>query len=67
MKEKDISKDKFLQQYRFMIVHSRSMGFCVMERQDGFWQQITKWYKYYGNLRRYNKSANNVALYKVID
>ena len=66
MKQKYEIKDKSLQVFEYTIVHSYSMGYCVMKRQKGFWQQITKWYTYYGNLKRYNKCANEPALYRIM-
>lgn len=53
--------------YEYMLVKSKSMGYAMYFRANGFWQQCTKWYWYLGNLKRYNKCANNPCLYKIID
>ncbi len=52
---------------KYMILHSKSMGYCVLEKHHGFWQQISKWYCYYGNLKRYCKYANEPAYYKTTE
>lgn len=51
----------------YMILRSKSQGYCVLKRCNGFWQQFSKWYWYYGNLKRYCKEANETVYYKIID
>lgn len=53
--------------YNYMILHSKSMGYCVLKRCKGYWNQISKWYWYYGNLKRYCKEANEPAYYKITE
>lgn len=53
--------------YKYKILHSRSMGYCLLERQNGFWQQISKWYWYYGNLKRFCAKSNEPSYYEIID
>ena len=53
--------------FNYMILKSRSQGYCVLVKCNGFWQQISKWYRYYGNLKRYCKEANEPAYYKISD
>lgn len=52
---------------KYMILHSKSNGYCVLEKHHGSWQQISKWYCYYGNLKRYCKCANEPAYYKTTE
>ena len=51
----------------YRITRSKSMGYCVEKRCAGFWMQISKWYVYYGNLKRYCKYANEPCYYRIID
>lgn len=53
--------------FEYMIVNSKSHGYCVMKKCNGFWQQITKWYWYYGNSKRFNEFAKYAKYYKIID
>lgn len=53
--------------FNYKILHSRTNGYCLLERQNGFWQQISKWYWYYGNLKRFCPKANRPAYYEIID
>lgn len=48
---------------KYMILDSKSRGYCVLEKHDEFWQQISKWYRRYDNLKRYCKEANEPAYY----
>ena len=51
----------------YMLLNSKSQGYCVLKRCNGYWQQISKWYRYYGNLKRFCKEANETAYYKIVD
>lgn len=55
--------------FKFKIVRSRSMGYALYQyNEEGqFWQQISKWYEYYGNLKRFCRDANMPAYYTIID
>ena len=50
-----------------MIIHSKSQGYALFKKCNGFWQQTSKWYWYYGNLKRYCKESNNPCYYRIID
>lgn len=53
----------------YMLLNSKSQGYCILKRVDNgsFWQQISKWYLYYGNLKRFCKEASEPAYYKTVD
>lgn len=39
--------------FRYKVVRSKSMGYALFINSDNlYWTQISKWYKYYGNLKR---------------
>lgn len=48
--------------FKFKILHSKSMGYALfkleLDDEGLFWRQYTKWYKYLGNLKRFNHEAN---------
>jgi hypothetical protein len=39
----------------YKIIHNESMGYAlfVYNYEAQMWQQVTKWYRYLGNLKRY--------------
>lgn len=45
--------------YKFRIVYCMKFGYALMKWNDEalFWEQCTKWYKYLGNLKRFNHDA----------
>lgn len=51
----------------YMLLNSKSRGYCILKRCNGSWQQISKWYRYYGNLKRFCKEANETAYYRRVD
>lgn len=53
--------------YDYKILHSESMGYSLLKRVKGVgWQQISKWYWYFGNLKRFHPEANGTVLYQKI-
>ena len=54
-------------EFNYKMIRSRSMGYAMFHRENGFWHQCTKWYIYLGNLKRFNPSANEPCLYQIID
>lgn len=52
---------------KYKIIKSKTMGFALFEKCGGFWQQISKWYVYYGNLKRFCTKANEPSYYEIID
>ena len=50
--------------YKFKILYSKSTGYALFEWDDValFWKQCTKWYKYLGNLKRFNHDAMNCVI-----
>lgn len=55
--------------FKFKIVRSRSMGYALYQynEESQFWEQLSKWYRYYGNLKRFCHDANSPAYYTIID
>ena len=55
--------------YKFRILHSKSMGYALFKWNDDtlFWAQCTKWYKYLGNLKRFNHNANEPCYYNIVE
>ena len=53
-------------QFEYKLIRHKDMGYAMLKAvrsQSGtimFWQQITKWYQYYGNLKRFNPDIANV-------
>ena len=56
-----------MERFDYKMVHSRSMGYCMMKRTSFGRQQCTKWYMYEGNLRRFNACANEPCYYAIWD
>ena len=54
-------------EFEYKIIKSRSMGYALFKKYGSFWQQISKWYTYYGNLKRYCTKANEPSYYEIID
>ena len=50
----------------YMIIHSKSRGYALLKNDGNCWQQVSKFYAYYGNLKRFVKEANNPCFYKII-
>lgn len=55
--------------FKFKIIRSRSMGYALFTFNDEgmFWVQSSKWYAYYGNLKRFCLDANLPTYYTIID
>lgn len=55
--------------FKFKIVRSRSRGYALYQynEESQFWEQLSKWYRYYGNLKRFCHDANSPAYYTIID
>ena len=53
--------------FNYKIIQSRTMGYACFKAVNGFWQQISKWYWYYGNLKRFCKEANEPCYYEIIE
>lgn len=55
--------------FNYAHVKSRSMGHAlfVWNKEAQMWQQISKWYWYEGNYKRFVKEASEPCYYKIID
>ena len=55
--------------YKFKILHSKSMGYALFKWNNEalFWTQCTKWYQYLGNLKRFNREANEPCYYSIVE
>ena len=53
--------------FKYKMVRSRSMGYAMFEWTGQFWYQVTKWYWYCGNLKRFNTCALEPCYYTIID
>lgn len=51
----------------YMILRSKSQGYSLLVKTEFGDQQITKWYSYLGNLKRYVKEANEPCFYKIVE
>lgn len=51
----------------YKLVYSSSMGYAVFLKYRGYWQQITKWYTYLGNLERFNECAKLACHFEIMD
>lgn len=49
---------------KFRIVYCITFGYALMKWNDEalFWERCTKWYKYLGNLKRFNYEANEACI-----
>lgn len=55
--------------YNYTILRSKSLGYALCKWDDEVlcWQQITKWYKYLANLKRFNHEAKEPCYYKILE
>lgn len=55
--------------FNFKLIRSRSRGYALFKWNNEalFWVQCTKWYKYLGNLRRFNHEANEPCYYTIVE
>ena len=55
MREYNLSTVKGVSNVTYKIMHSGSQGYAlfVFNHEAQMWQQVTKWYRYLGNLKRF--------------
>lgn len=53
--------------YEYKLVHSRSRGYAMFKCEHGVWQQVTKWYTSYKNLKRFTLYGSMPCLYSITD
>lgn len=53
---------------RYKILRSE-LGYALFEwnNESLFWVQCTKWYRYLGNLIRYNNEVNESSYYSIVE
>lgn len=58
-----------MEQVNYMLNVSKSCGYAIFSAQRSpsgdimFWQQVTKWYCRYGNLKRFNPKYKDVTMF----
>ena len=52
--------------FHYLHVNSKSMGHAMFRWTGQFWHQITKWYVYEGNMKRFNEEIANEPCYYII-
>lgn len=52
--------------YKFKIIRSE-FGYALFawNNESLFWEQYTKWYRYLGNLIRFNSEVNDSSYYSI--